>query len=292
MNSINYPKITVVTPVYNGSKYIEKTIKSVLNQKYPNLEYMIIDGGSTDGTVEIIKKYEKHLAYWVSEKDNGIYSAIQKGFDRATGDIMAWINSDDYYSENAFETVSKIFSTFPQAEWLTGLGVTYNENGWFIDAHEPRDFTRLDLLRGDFKWIQQESTFWRKTLWDKAGSKLENYKLADDFELWLRFSRYAKLYCTNSYLGGFRQRVSGQLSLEGLQKYLDECNQALAKEPVSHEEKKYIKKLDFWYNIKKLFERTKLLNPELPQRMINRIYRKLYGNRRIRYNRMKQEFEL
>ena len=100
--SNNYPKISIVTPNYNGVKYLEQTIVSVLNQNYPNLEYIIIDGGSTDGSVEIIKKYESKLSYWVSEPDMGLYHAIQKGFEKSTGEIMAWINSDDMYVKGSF----------------------------------------------------------------------------------------------------------------------------------------------------------------------------------------------
>ncbi len=109
---MTYPKISIVTPNLNQGKFLEETILSVLDQKYPNLEYIIIDGGSTDNSIDIIKKYEKNLFYWTSEKDNGMYEAIQKGFEKATGDIMAWINSDDLYHRNVFFVVAEIFSNF------------------------------------------------------------------------------------------------------------------------------------------------------------------------------------
>ena len=128
MNELkNYPKITIVTPNYNCEKYLEKTILSVINQNYPNLEYIIIDGGSNDSSIEIIKKYENYLTYWISEPDNGMYEAIQKGFDKSTGEIMAWINSDDMYHKNSFFTVADIFSNFKQVSWLTGANTNYDE---------------------------------------------------------------------------------------------------------------------------------------------------------------------
>ena len=268
------------------------TIKSVLSQNYQNLEYIIIDGGSTDGTVEIIKKYADKLAFWVSEKDDGIYSAIQKGFNRASGEIMAWINSDDYYSEHCFQIISEIFSNYKEIDWITGLTITYNEKDWIVGSHSSTDFTRLDLLCGNFQWIQQESTFWRKTLWEKAGSKLGKYKLADDFELWLRFSRYAKLYCIDSYLGGFRQRSKDQLSLEGLGKYLEECEQAVLEEPKTKEELKYIKYIKFWKLIEKIFNKIKIFNKSIPSRFIRKINNRKYGNRRFRFDRISQKFVL
>src|SRR5688500_12214725 len=99
---MHYPRITIVTPNYNYGHFLEKAIVSVLDQQYPNLEYIIIDGGSTDNSIEIIRKYEKHLAYWISEPDKGMYDAINKGFSRATGEVMAWLNSDDTYFPWAF----------------------------------------------------------------------------------------------------------------------------------------------------------------------------------------------
>jgi glycosyltransferase involved in cell wall biosynthesis len=104
----NYPRISIVTPSFNDVEYLEQTILSIINQGYPNLEYVIIDGGSTDGSVDIIKKYADHLAYWVSEKDQGMYHAIQKGFQKTTGEIMGWINSDLYSPSARYSLISVI----------------------------------------------------------------------------------------------------------------------------------------------------------------------------------------
>ena len=125
----NYPKISIVTPNYNCDKFLEETIKSIINQNYPNLEYIIIDGGSTDNSIEIIKKYDKYISYWISEEDSGMYEAIQKGFDKSTGDIMAWLNADDKYHPNALFTIAKIFTQNQKINWLTGINSFYNEQG-------------------------------------------------------------------------------------------------------------------------------------------------------------------
>ena len=122
-------KISVVTVCYNMAQYIEATIKSVLSQGYPNLEYIIIDGGSTDGTQQIIEKYQDQLAYYVSEPDNGMYDAINKGFLKATGDIIAWINADDIYMPWTLHTINDVFTCFPETKWLGGKYAFLNENG-------------------------------------------------------------------------------------------------------------------------------------------------------------------
>lgn len=116
------PKISIVTPSFNQGKYLEKTILSVLEQDYPNLEYIIIDGGSTDNSVEIIKKYEKHLAYWVSEPDRGQSHAINKGFGHATGEILGWLNSDDYYAPGAPQAIAEAFLANPDVGAIVGAG--------------------------------------------------------------------------------------------------------------------------------------------------------------------------
>lgn len=155
---MNYPKLSIVTPNFNGGEYLEATIKSVLSQNYPNLEYIIIDGGSTDESVAIIKKYESQLAFWVSEPDKGLYDAIQKGFDKSTGEIMAWINSDDLYHPKAFFTVAEIFK-FDEVKWLQGIPTTFDELGRTVAVSEFKRWSKLDYYLGNFEWIQQESVF-------------------------------------------------------------------------------------------------------------------------------------
>lgn len=228
-----FPKISIVTVNYNNGRYLEQAILSVLNQNYPNLEYIIIDGGSTDNSIEIIQKYERRLAFWVSEKDEGQYFALQKGFDKSTGDIMAWINSDDLYVPNSFFAVAEIFNAFPEVDWLMGIPREYNEQGVMM--------SRITLPWGrwskhrfytyDFQFIQQESSFWKRSLWKKAGSRINtDYKLAGDMELWTRFFRHAKLHTTTATLAGFRYRDAKQRSVQFRQKYLLECKNAIKTE--------------------------------------------------------------
>lgn len=199
-----YPKISIVTPSFNQEKYIEDTILSVLDQNYPNLEYVIIDGGSTDGSVEIIKKYEKRLAFWVSEPDNGHGHALNKGFAKTTGEIMAWINSDDKYYPYTFKTVAEIFTKFSDVNWIQGKNSRFDKFGRLEDVH----FSFINIysyLLYDYKWIQQESVFWRRSLWDKSGAFInEKMSLMVDGELWTRFFLSDDIWHLNLVIGGFR----------------------------------------------------------------------------------------
>ncbi|MCC7400744.1 MAG: glycosyltransferase [Chitinophagaceae bacterium] len=202
---MNSPKISIVTPSYNQAEYLEQTIKSVIDQGYPNLEYIVIDGGSTDGSVEIIKKYSDKITYWVSEKDKGQYDAINKGFTMATGEIMGWINSSDLYYPWTLRFVAEIFESLNEIQWVSGMPTNLsigNAPQRIVPAKERNIY---DVISGDYRWIQQESIFWRRALWEQAGGQLDiTVKYAEDFNLWLRFFKYTQLYYVNTILGGFR----------------------------------------------------------------------------------------
>lgn len=225
---MQYPKISIVTPSYNQARYLEQTIQSVLSQGYPNLEYIIVDGGSTDGSTEIIRRYADRVSYWISEKDEGLYHALEKGFKRSTGEIMGWLNSDDIYHRNSLWMVARIFNNFPDVRWLMGKNTFFDEHA--VSLVYPEDLYRerwsvwrfCRLLPGHF--IQQESTFWRRSLWEDAGSHINTrLALAGDMELWARFFQHDTLHSTNVLLGGFRQRRENQKSRDQLGEYMAEA---------------------------------------------------------------------
>ena len=184
-NGSPWPRISIVTPSYNQGQFIEETIRSVLLQGYPNLEYIIIDGGSTDNSVEIIERYEPWLAYWVSEKDKGQSHAINKGFARSTGEIMAWLNSDDYYAPFALSMVATSFS-MTRTLWVAGKTLRINLGGNLTEGI-GKPFEEIEnWFVGDL--YSQSSVFWKKALWEKCGKLDENLNYSFDYDLWLRFA--------------------------------------------------------------------------------------------------------
>jgi predicted SAM-dependent methyltransferase len=227
--------ITIVTPSLNQATYLEQCIDSILSQNYPNLEYIIMDGGSTDGSVEIIKKYEKHLSYWQSKPDGGHYQALNAGFARSHSPVMAWLNSDDKYHPGALWLVSDAFRAHPEIEWLTGSPTIWDRDGRAAGfSLEPPRWSRDKYLRGETKapYIQQESTFWRHSLWDKIGLHIDtNFQAAADLELWARFFRHAQLHTLHAPLGGFRSHPGEGQRSEVLQElYQKETESIVARE--------------------------------------------------------------
>lgn len=225
----NKPLMSIVTVVFNGEKYLEETIRSVINQTYDNVEYIIIDGGSTDDTIGIIKKYENKIDYWVSEGDEGMYDALAKGFSLCSGQIMAYINADDFYLPNAFSTVIDIFKKYEDIMWLASVPVSYNEFGQIIGVDYLWGYHQNNIMQGlhcggnKLGFIQQESTFWRSRLLDNVDMKsLRQFRFAGDYYLWKQFAKFEKLYLVQSCLSGFRSHGS-QLS-NNMEKYMEEFN--------------------------------------------------------------------
>jgi glycosyltransferase involved in cell wall biosynthesis len=185
------PLVSIITPSFNQARYLEATIQSVLSQDYAPIEYLLIDGGSTDDSVEIIKKYEDRFAYWVSEKDNGQAEAINKGLIRAKGEIVAWLNSDDYYLTHTISAVVKIFEENPGVVMVYGDMLAVDEQGQTINVLKYKQLSLEDLLC--FQIIGQPSVFFRRAVLEKTGLLDTSFHFLLDHHLWLRIAQQGKI---------------------------------------------------------------------------------------------------
>lgn len=199
----SWPRISIVTPSYNQGKFIERTILSVLNQNYPNLEYIILDGGSTDGSVEIIRKYERYLAYWVTGKDGGQSAAIRQGFDMCTGEICAYLNSDDLYSPGALHKVAQIFRQDAACDLVFG-------NTGFIDADDAVvgecRFTKFHFATLIYEGtnLHQPGAFWTREIYERIGGMNPKYRFCMDYDLFCRAGQVGRFRHIRSHLANFR----------------------------------------------------------------------------------------
>lgn len=210
-----WPKISIVTPSFNQAQYLEETIRSVLLQGYPNLEYIIIDGGSTDGSVEIIKKYEPWLTYWVSEPDKGQSNAINKGVKRSTGDILYWLNSDDICLPDAFRFVAESFQSNPEVKIVIGQAYVIDQNGHLLGDLKSYFKSWEEAVTNPGNSVRQVSSFFSRNLFDKLGFIDESLNIAMDTDLLLRFTKYYFPLIVEKYLAAFRTH-SGSKTYHGL----------------------------------------------------------------------------
>jgi len=217
-------KISIVTPVYNGEKYIEQTIKSVLNQTYDNIEYIIVDGGSTDKTIEIIEKYRNFPIKIICQNDNTMYEAVETGFNNATGDYFYWLNSDDFLLDK--DSVQRLMTVLKKKkyEWIIcKISISKFDKPpiTYFPLVYPRWIIKKGLANNCFwGFLQQENTIFTKNLYFKVNGINPKFKMAGDYDLWKRFAKYEKLNSINiSY--ACHRKSNDQLS-SNLQKYYDE----------------------------------------------------------------------
>jgi glycosyltransferase involved in cell wall biosynthesis len=212
MTALAWPLVSIITPSFNQARYLESTIRSVLDQDYPNIEYVIMDGGSGDGSVEIIRRYSNRLASWVSEKDHGQTDAINKGFALAKGEILAWLNSDDTYQPHAISEAVRSLQNRPELGLVYGDANFIDENGRVIGRF-PAAQTDYRRLRQRYVHIPQQASFWRADLWRKVGPLDPSFYFAMDYDLWVRLAALAPVLYTPQVWANFRLHSQGKTIL-------------------------------------------------------------------------------
>ncbi len=189
---MKYPKISVVIPSYNQGEYIEQTLHSVIEQNYPDLELIVIDGGSTDNSIDIIKHYAEQIEYWISEPDGGQTPGLIKGFERATGEIQCWLNSDDLHTPHTLHEVAEFFLNNPNVDAVFGDALWIDENGEAIREQREIPFNRF-LWMYTHNYIPGQSMFWRRNMYQLVGGLDPAFNLAMDADLWIRFSDHGEI---------------------------------------------------------------------------------------------------
>jgi glycosyltransferase involved in cell wall biosynthesis len=210
----NAPQISIVTPSFNQAAFLPRTIESVLQQNYPQLEYIVQDGGSHDNSVEVLRRYAKRLTHWASRPDGGQSNAINLGFARSTGSIMGWLNSDDMLLPGALACIAEFFQRHPEIDVVYGSRVIVDAHDreigrWLLPAHD-------DALLRWVDYVPQETLFWRRDIWERSGGYIdETFHFAMDWDLLLRFQdARAKFACIPRYLGAFRVTEGTKTSRE------------------------------------------------------------------------------
>ena len=206
----NLPLVSIVTPSFNQAPYLEETIRSVLEQDYPRIEYMIVDGGSTDRSISIIEKYADKLAWWVSEVDRGQTDAINKGFGRANGQILAWINSDDTYQLGAVSAAVKYLQEHPEVGMVYADCNFIDEGGHVIGKFGAAQ-TDYKRLRQGYVHIPQQTMLFRAGLWHALGPLDPSFYFAMDYDLWVRIAAHTEIkYLPGQTWANFRIHTSGK----------------------------------------------------------------------------------
>lgn len=189
---MNVPKISIVVPSYNQGQYLEATLVSIFDQNYQNAEIIVIDGGSTDNSVDIIRRYEQHLAYWVSEPDGGQTKGLIKGFQRTTGDIQCWLNSDDLHEPNTLAEVAEYFTRHPDVDAVYGDALWIDAEDRPLRVQREIPFNRF-IWMYTYNYIPCMSMFWRKSIYERVGGLDDRFDLAMDADLWSRFSEVGRI---------------------------------------------------------------------------------------------------
>lgn len=267
----NLPKISIVTPSYNQGAFLESTIKSVVEQDYPDFEYIVIDGGSTDASVQIIERYATEITFWVSEDDRGQSHAINKGLERAGGELLTWLNSDDMLEPGALMTVAEARRRQPGAGAYVGHGTKINLRGVVEYYKKPGDLSFEGICRWmDGNNFMQPSCFFTRAAWEAAGPLNEDIHIALDVDLWLRMARQFEFVPVDALLSQARQHDDAKTTALKNQMVVD-CALVI----IRHGGEKYVRT-----HLDTLAERLTRYEDRSLRIRLDRLYRSLFGPRK------------
>jgi glycosyltransferase involved in cell wall biosynthesis len=232
--NLAWPRITIVTVVDGGDEYLEETIRSVVHQGYPNLEYIVVEDDSDEQRREIIRQYEEDLSWRFFPPRTSACAAINAAFAESSGEIMGWLEPGDMLHTKGLFVLGSVFSSFPKLSWITGRPFNFTPGGLPAGIKHLERWSRMRFLAGGNKYIHRDTTFWRRSLWEQAGSSLQaEYGLAAEFELFMRFFRHARLYSVDALIGGYRTHPGNHSVSDSHRRYNELCDEIADRELAS-----------------------------------------------------------
>jgi O-antigen biosynthesis protein len=220
------PRITIVTPAISGDELLEATIRSVVHQDYPDLEYIVIEDGTSGDRRRVLEKYESHLCWQNCPPGTELCAALNLAFAKSSGEILGWLEPGDLLHTNGLHVIGSVFASFPKVEWITGRPFNFTPNGLPAGIKHLERWTQMRFLAGGNKYIHRDTTFWRRSLWERAGGSVAaEYGFAGEFELFVRYFRHARLYSVDALIGGYRTHPGNHSETGSHRRYNDFCDE-------------------------------------------------------------------
>src|SRR6202049_4371059 len=225
------PRITIVTPAISGDELLEATIRSVVHQDYPDLEYIVIEDGTSGDRRRVLEKYEAHLCWQNCPPGTELCAALNLAFSKSSGEILGWLEPGELLHTNGLGVIGGVFAALPDVEWITGRPFNFSPSGMPTVLKHLERWSRIRFLAGGNKYIHRETTFWRRSLWERAGGALATeYGVAGEFELFMRFFRHARLYSVEALIGGYRTHPGNHSASGSHRAYNQICDEIADRE--------------------------------------------------------------
>ena len=226
-----FPRITIITPALGNAKHLEATLRSVVYQDYPNLEYIVIEDSASDEPRRVLEKYQAHFCWLSCAPGTELCAAVNMAFAKSSGEILGWLEPGEMLHTNGLAVIGGIFAALPEAEWITGRPFNFSPSGMPTGMKHLERWSRIRFLAGGNKYIHRDTTFWRRSLWERAGGALATeYGAAGEFELFVRFFRHARLYSVDALIGGYRTHPGNHSATGSHKRYNQICDEIADRE--------------------------------------------------------------
>jgi glycosyltransferase involved in cell wall biosynthesis len=226
-----FPSITIITPIVSDAQHLEATIRSIIYQCYPNLEYIVVEDGTSNERREILQRYRQHFSWQTCPPGTELCATLNMAFAKASGEVLGWLEAGEMLHTNGLHAIGSVFASFPDVEWITGRPFNFSASGLPTGLKHLERWSRIRFLAGGNKYIHRDTTFWRRSLWERAGGSLSTeYGLAGEFDLFVRFFRHARLYSVDALIGGYRTHPGNHSATGSHRRYNQICDEIADRE--------------------------------------------------------------